>query len=357
MNDLSGTIALQSTGSPVAAVAPPSMTVVVCIESGLLEPLTLRMVESLRRFGGRFASLDVVAVTPRFTPPLAPTTRRRMAELGIDHLRVHPRDPYAWHHYMNKPEALAAVEARTRSNAIAWLDSDILFLREPNELELPDGVDFIAGAPDAGVIGSAGAGDANESFWGRSAALVGKRLDDLPWLRTSDGRLIRFYVNSGVFVYRRATGFGRAYLANCKKFLELKVARTHSQVHFLDQVMLGLTVIERGLSWKMLPASSNFPVCGALPDNYEPSKVADVSVLHFHDSMGRALWGKLLDSLGPDHDRVRAWLEPQGPIELPPSGLSSLMRGALRITRGVRRQVFYARSGFSKASSRAGSTC
>lgn len=46
---------------------PISMTVVACVESGVLEPLTIRMVDSLRRFGGRFANTEVVAVTPRLT--------------------------------------------------------------------------------------------------------------------------------------------------------------------------------------------------------------------------------------------------------------------------------------------------
>jgi hypothetical protein len=335
---------------------PPSMTVVVCIESGILEPLTLRMVDSLRRFGGRFANLDVVAVTPRLGPPLSPETRRRMAELGIEYLRVRPNHSYSWHHYMNKPEALAAVEERVTTEAIAWVDSDILFLREPNDLELSQGIDFLAGAPDAGVIGSTGATDPNDPFWRRSAALVGKNVDDLPWVQTSDGQRIRFYVNSGLCVYRCSTSFGREYLASCKNFLKLRVARAHSQVHFMDQVMLGLTAIRLGLNWRTLPDSSNFPVCSFLPSNYHASKVADVTVLHFHDSMNPELWSRLLSTLGPAHGHVRAWLEPQGPAVAPASVVSSLARETLRITRGVRRQLFYARSGFTKANGRSKST-
>ena len=81
---------------------PPSMTIVACVESGVLEPLTIRMVDSLRRFGGRFANLNVVAVTPRTGPPLARETFKRMAELGINHLQIHPKNSYTWHHHMNK---------------------------------------------------------------------------------------------------------------------------------------------------------------------------------------------------------------------------------------------------------------
>jgi hypothetical protein len=334
--------------SSEATGKPPSMTVVACIESGLLEPLTMRMVDSLRRFGGRFANLEVIAVTPRMTPPLAPKTRRRMMELGIEHLQVRPKNPYAWHHYMNKAETIAAVEDRVATDAIAWIDSDILFTREPNGLELPPRVDFLASAPDAGVIGSTGTTDPNDPFWQRAAAVIGKDADALPWLQTGDGRRIRFYWNAGLYVYRRAAGFGKEFLADFITFLDRRVAQTHSQVHFMDQVVLGLTVIRLGLAWRALPDSSNFPVCSFLPENYNPAKVADVSVLHFHDSMNPALWSKLLNTLGPAHPSVRAWLEPQGPVGLPPSVLSSFARETLRITRGVQRRMYYAQSGFTK---------
>lgn len=66
---------------------------------------------------------------------------------------------------MNKPEAIAAVEERVTTQAIAWVDSDILFLRAPSGLELPNGIDFLASAPDVGVIGSTGANDPNDLFW------------------------------------------------------------------------------------------------------------------------------------------------------------------------------------------------
>lgn len=328
---------------------PVSMTIVTCVESGILEPLTLRMVDSLRRFGGRFANVEVVAVTPRLTPPLASETVHRMSGLGVRHLRVRPKNPYPWHHYMNKVEAIAAVEAQATSEVIAWLDSDIIFLGAPDGLELPPGVDFIASAPDAGVIGSTGETDPNDAFWQRAAALVGKNAADLPWLETSDGRRVRFYWNSGVFAYRRCTGFGKEYLNDCKIFLDRRVARTHSQVHFMDQVMLGLTVVRLEMNWGALTDSSNFPVCSFLPRNYDPSKVENVSVLHYHDSMNPDLWPKLLDTIGPSHPKIRAWLEPQGPVVIPSSTPSWLGREALRLTRGLSRRMYYSKSGFTRA--------
>jgi hypothetical protein len=331
------------------SLQPPSMTIVTCIESGILEPLTMRMVDSLRRFGGRFANLEVVAVTPRMTPPLARATQRRMSELGIRHLRIYPKNRYGWHHYMNKAEAIAAVEERVTTESIAWIDGDIIFMREPNDLAPPSGLDFLASAPDAGVIGSKGVTDPNEPFWQRSAALIGKNADDLPWLLTGDGQKVRFYWNSGLYVYRRAILFGKEFLNDFKMFLDRHAATTHSHVHFMDQVVLGLTVIRLGLTWGALPDSSNFPVGSFLPANFDASKVANVSVLHYHDSMSPELWATLLNTVAPAHPHILEWLEPQGPALAPASFFSQVAREALRVGRGTRRRAYYARCGFSKA--------
>jgi hypothetical protein len=328
------------------------MTVVACIESGILEPLTIRMVGSLRRFGGRFANLDVVAVTPRLTPPLSQETHLKMSKLGIRHLKLRPNNPYAWHHFTNKPEAVAAVEKEVTTEAIAWIDSDILFLREPEDLDLAPGVDFMASASDTGMVGSTGDDDPNDRFWQRSASVIGRKADDLPWLVTGDGHRIRFYWNAGLFVYRRSTEFGQEFLSDLRSFLNQRVAKTHLQVHAMDQVVLGLTVIRLGLNWKAIPDSSNFPVCSFLPENYNSSKVTNVSVLHFHDSMSPPLWDKFLQTIAPDHPRIHAWLAPQGPAVTPNSKFKDVAREALRLGRGAKRRIYYWRSGFTKPSSR-----
>lgn len=44
----------------------PQITFVCCVELGSLEAQTVRMIESLRRWGGQFANATVFAVTLRF---------------------------------------------------------------------------------------------------------------------------------------------------------------------------------------------------------------------------------------------------------------------------------------------------
>jgi hypothetical protein len=328
----------------------PSIAVVACIEAGELESKTVRMVDSLRRFGGRFADLDVLVTTPRLGPGLARETQQRLADLNVRHTKLRPTTNYVWHHYMNKPQAIVAAERELDAEQILWVDSDIIFLREPNCLELTDEIDFVASAPDTGAIGTTGDGDLHEPFWARCSDLLGLSVEELPWLTTGDGHRIRFLWNSGVFVYRRSTELGAAYAADLEKALRMRVARRHDEVHFIDQVILGLTVLRLGLSWRPIPDTSNFPVLGDLPGNFDPAKVRDVDVLHYHDSMAPSLWPRLLGTLLDSHGDVHDWLETLGPIRDPASRRGRLLREGLRVKRGLSRRMYYARGGFTKGS-------
>jgi hypothetical protein len=318
------------------------MTIVSCVEAGVLEPTTIRMVESLRRFGGRFAGLDVVAVTPRTGPPLSAETRRRMRDLGIDHIRAHPRTSYVWHHYMNKAQAVKAAEQLVQTDSLTWVDSDIIFLRQPDDLELPPTIDFLASAPDTGLIGSHGSEDPKDAFWERCARLIGRNVDELPWVTTGDGHRIRFYWNAGLFVYRRSSNFGSEFVIDFEKAMTERVARNHSEVHGMDQVILGLSALRLGLRWKAIPDTSNFPVLSFLPQNFDPTKVGPATVLHYHDSMSVEVWPRLLNTLKDAHPDVHEWLEPLGPVIDPVPARWRVMREALRIKRGINRRLYYA---------------
>lgn len=327
---------------------PPSLAVVACIEAGELEQKTIRMVESLRRFGGRFANLEVVAVKPRFGPRLAAETRTALDDLGVRHLRTRPDTSYVWQHYINKALAVQAAEREVDAEQILWIDSDMIFLREPNDLELTPDLDFVASAPDTGLIGSHGADDPQDAYWSRCAGLIGREVDELPWLSTGDGHRIRFYWNSGLYVYRRSTGFGGEFTADFERSLDDRIARSHDQVHHTDQVVLGLTVLRLGLRWRAIPDTNNFPVLSFLPENFDPVKVEPVDVLHYHDSMAPDLWPSLLRTLEPAHPGVHDWLAELGPIEDPASRGARAFREGLRIKRGLSRRLYYSRSGFKK---------
>jgi hypothetical protein len=311
---------------------------VACVESGPLEAQTVRLAESLRRFGGSLRDSELLAVTARFGPPLSSATRRRFRELGVRHERVAAQPGYGWFHYLNKPLALAAAEQLTDAPLIAWLDSDIVLLGEPAELRLADGIDFAAAVPDNGVVGSTGPESPHDADWRRLCELFGVEADALPWVTTDmEHERIRLYFNSGVFSYRRGIGFSSRYLEMCTAALDARFGFAHNGPHFVDQVCLGLALHTAALRWKRLPFSHNFPIASFLP---EPPGLEDAVILHYHDAMGPHHYATVLERLHATHPDVHAWLSGERPLTDPAPLPSRVLREALRVARGVPRRRY-----------------
>jgi len=106
----------------------PEMTFVCCVESGSLESQTVRMVTSLRKRGGQFANAPIVAVTPRFGPPLSKQTHRAFDALDVTYIRRTSKFRFSWFKFLNKPLSLVFAEESIDSEVIGFLDSDLLFV-------------------------------------------------------------------------------------------------------------------------------------------------------------------------------------------------------------------------------------
>ncbi|CCM79400.1 hypothetical protein [Rhizobium mesoamericanum] len=299
------------------------------------------MITSLRAHGGRFASCPVFAVTPRRGAPLAAKTREALDLLNVTYVRLPSHAKYAWFHYMNKMVALTYVETIAQTAQITFVDSDILISGEPTLLELND-CDFVACPVDLGVVGSTGRDSQHDHFWSRMCDVVGLDLDELPWVTTlMEGARIRLYWNSGVFSYRRETKLGRTFLELAESVLGEHVGSTcGGGEHFIDQVLLGIMVIKRGLTYRDLPLSYNYPVIESIKMDIKGLRSA--KVIHLHNSMSPTYWPSFISDLREAHPQLCTWLEPMGPAVNPAPFPSRLFNEALRIERGIHRKNYRA---------------
>ena len=100
----------------------PQITFVCCVESGWLENQTVRMIESLHRWGGQLANSPMIAVTPRFGLPLSHKTHQAFERLQVQYLRVPAKSKYTWMWLSFWPEFVKSL--RTTHQPVAnWLDS------------------------------------------------------------------------------------------------------------------------------------------------------------------------------------------------------------------------------------------
>lgn len=314
----------------------PDITFVCCIESGALEAQTVRLVESLRRWGGQFANAPIVAVQPRLGPPISKKTLQTFESLQVEYLSIRPHSRYSWFSYMNKPHALVAVEERTTSEYIAWLDSDLLFLKEPQKLLLEQGKDFAACASDKN-IGTTGSDDVSEPYWKEICQVVGIELEDLPWLNTQmDCQRIRLYWNSGLFVYRRKTSFGKCHLETSMQLLDSRLAHHQAGFYFTDQIALGLAMVKMGLPWSALPYSYNYQISTLdVKTGYNQEQLKEVVILHYHDAMWPNSWPQFIKCMGETHPAVADWLAPLGPLK---NETHFLWRSSTKILKSLRSQ-------------------
>jgi hypothetical protein len=298
------------------------------------------MVESLRDFGGRLSSAPVLAITPRLGPGPSRATRRRFAELGVEHVRTwHFRR--AWFTYYPKVWVLEDAERLATTSSVAYVDSDVLFLSEPSELLLPAGALVAACPRDNGIVGTTGPESRYEFAWRRACEAVGLSVDDLPWVDPHDGSpRIRFYLNAGVVVVRRRADVTQKWIECTEAIFRHRVDFGVWREQFHEQVALGLAIVRHGLGFHPLPWSHNYGVDSSLPDAYSREELADARVLHYHDQLFDEHWHYTVERLRHAHPHAAEWLAERGPVVDVASGTADLARRFLRFARHWRRRLY-----------------
>ncbi len=262
-------------------------TVYTCIESGRLEPEVVLMVRTLRAFGGRFAQCPVLAIQPRPGPSIARSTLRELDEMQVTYVKRPLRHRFDWLGFANKPWAAVIADEMARTRHIAWLDGDVLVVREPRALDAAqhDAHEVLACVEELGPV-SSGPGDRFEPFWQTLAAAAGLA-DGVPFVTAGpSGKRIRLQFNSGVFRFHRDSGFAQHYLELFEKLYALCVMPQDDPTMFLhEQIIFSIAAA----SWRggvaALDPHYNFhtePMYEAL---YPPSHYGRAVLLHWHGSL------------------------------------------------------------------------
>jgi hypothetical protein len=296
----------------------PQMTFVCCVESGSLEGQTVRMVTSLRKRGGQFANAPIVAVTPRFGSPLSKQTRRAFDALNVTYIRRTSKFRFSWFKFLNKPLSLVLTEESIDCEVIGFLDSDLLFVDEPERLRLSPSEDFLGFPVECKEMATTGPGDPYEPFWEKLCRIAGIDIEDLPWVVTAQtNQRIRLYFNSGIFVYRRSSGFAKNYLDLCLRFLESGVAsKAEGYGEGIKEMgALGLAVMKLGLRWNALPYSHNYVMLSKTHNSwYKEESLREAKIVHYHDSMWPPFFPTFRACLQNTHPQVAQWLASLGPM-------------------------------------------
>lgn len=315
----------------------PSLTFVCCIEAGWIEVQTLRMIESLRRFGGRFSQLPLIAVIPRFGAPLRRETTARLHELGVQLVKADPGTNYLrWLGYSNKVAAVMTAQRLAQTATIAWTDSDILYAQAPEGLELAEDCDFAARCehlPPAVYDHDR----SHAPYWQAVCALFGVDFDSVPWIDLKEGKPPqKMYFNSGLFVWRRSSGFAEAYAAAFRRILDSRIAQPSGAFHFADQVVIMPVILAQGFRWRHLERNEHFMIFEGFVDGPDAAPaMTQAQVIHYSKSFNPPHRAKLLARLEKEVPELHAWVvSHERPT--PRNDLRRPLMAALKMMRGLR---------------------
>ena len=301
----------------------PSVTFVLCVEAGSLEAQTVRCVEAFRQFAGRFAQCPIVAVRPRGGASLLPDVVARLKAADVTVVDRPSASPYPWFGFYNKAAGFELLErdGLLRTDLVAFTDSDTLTLQSPEKLDLPADVDFAA-VPSQSSGATTGPANPNHAYWEHVAKLAGLDVNTFPRVLSHRERDdMHLYWNAGVFVFRRNTGFIPAYVEENRRVLTCGVKSAVTGLFYTDQVALPLVVQRLKLAFEHLPLTYNHSVHVPAAKHHHTLAVdrgadfwRDLTVLHYHRSMGPDGVGELVEVVRKTNPAAADWLAKEGPL-------------------------------------------
>lgn len=228
----------------------------------------LVMAESIRQFGGslRGAPIWVYRAENRPIGDTMLSLRAAALDVAVKSSRTPAEASGFWFAGKVYASADAETDADGRSAILAWLDPDEIFVKEPKEFLLPEGISLGYRPVIHKLIGSL-ASDPPDEFWSRVYRLLSVP-DSAVFLVVSpmDGQTLRAYFNAGILVVRPERGLLRRWPACFRALYADSVCaewcRTDDlRAIFLHQAALAGDVLAHltQAETRQLPPTYNYP--------------------------------------------------------------------------------------------------
>jgi hypothetical protein len=272
---------------------------VACIERGVLEDQALLLFESIRQYAGCFRDCSIYALSPRLGHTISQRTRRSLDELRVNYIDEVLNTECREYGSANRVAAAAYIEKVSSHQFLVILDSDTLFLREPEMVLLPSDVDVALRPVDVKGMCTTGPDDPFDRYWRDLCNCCGVDYDQIPFTESFiDHYRIKASYNGGLVIVRRELGILRKwaefFFASVRRRLKpyARARRFRSGAGWVDsmasklwgsnQAALSLAVWSTTRRVQELPATYNYPL--HLHHQTSPEIVSDVfpHLVHVH---------------------------------------------------------------------------
>jgi len=246
------------------AVERPALAFVTFIGAPYQESAAAMLVASIRTWGGEYRGCPVYVV---ITDPRV--TGARLGDLNVTLLPLKLDALIRDYPFAEKAYAAATVEELVAGTvrSLAWFDPQTLLLRPPTEMDMDDGISA-AVAPVQFVNTGQAEDEPINAFWGPIYKRCGLDLNKLFLVETKvDSRIIRAWLNCGMFAVRPDRGLCREWAKILDEFLHdqkyQRAAVTDAvRKTFLHQAVVSTLIVSRleRREIRMLSAGYNYPL-------------------------------------------------------------------------------------------------
>ena len=306
----------------------PNVGFVACIEGGVLETQALLLFESIRQYAGRFRDCPIYALSPRSGHSISESARSRLDTLRVTYIDAILNTECREYGSANRVAAAAHVEEVHPHEILVILDSDTLFLREPDKILLPPDVDVAVRPVDIKGMCTDGPADPFDSYWRELCRCCGVAYEEIPWIESFvDHHRIKASYNGGLVIVRGDLGILRKwsnfFLASVRRRLtpysEDRCFRsgagwidsTTSRLWGSNQAALSLAIWSSTRRVQELPPTYNYPlhVHNQIDAATATAVFPHLVHVHYHWLLEEeSARNPLFDSAGPLSSRQQDWL-------------------------------------------------
>ena len=314
--------------SVVAEPNKPDVGFVACIEGGVLEAQALLLFESIRQYSGRFRDCPIYALSPRPGHAISASARHKLEELRVTYIDAILNTECREYGSANRVAAAAYIEAVYPHEILVILDSDTLFLREPDRILLPPEVDVAVRPVDIKGMCTDGPADPFDGYWRDLCRCCGVDYEEIPWTESFvDHHRIKASYNGGLVIVRGKLEILRQwaefFFASIRQHLTpyAEEWRLRSGVSWIDstasrlwgsnQAALSLAIWSNTRRVQELPPTYNYPLHSHHQIDAATANAVFPHLVHVHYHWlleEKSARNPLFDSAGPLSSRQRDWL-------------------------------------------------
>jgi hypothetical protein len=301
---------------------------VACIEGGVLETQALLLFESIRQYAGSFSDCPIYALSPRSGHAISANARARLEQLGVTYIDEILNTECREYGSANRVAAAAYVEKLHPHEILVILDSDTLFIREPDRILLLPDVDVAVRPVDIKGMCTTGPGDPFDNYWRELCRCCEVDYERIPWTTSFvDQQKIKASYNAGLVIVRGELGilqqWAEFFFASVQRQLtpyardwRLRsgagwVTPAASRLWGSNQAALSLAIWNKTRRVEELPSTYNYPLHQHRDIDAETIRKVFPELVHVHYHWlleEREDSNPLFDHAGPLTTQQREWL-------------------------------------------------